>query len=353
MTSTVGTTTDLVLSADHIDVTVVPDSKRLFGRATPIKIIDDVSVALERNRTYGLVGESGSGKSTLGRALIGVQEGVEGDVVLEGVDLPAANRELETRVRRTVQMIFQDPLGAFDPRQTVRESMLEALSVHELRDEHSQDHLEEQMHTVGLPVSALDVSPRRLSGGQRQRAVIARAISLEPSLIIADEPFAALDVTTQARVVAVMARLQHERGLTQLIISHDLSLIDLICDEVLVMYLGSIVESGPSDALAESPAHPYTLALRSAIPVPNPVEQRMRERILLPGDPPVPAARPSGCSFHPRCPMAQSRCAVERPELRDIGEGRMAACHYAEQVIAEGLTHQTKEAVDERRPNDA
>jgi peptide/nickel transport system ATP-binding protein len=234
-------------------------------------------------------------------------------------------------------MIFQDPLGAFDPRQTVRESMLEALKVHGKLNESSEQLLLELMDTVGLPHSALDVSPRRLSGGQRQRAVIARAISLEPTLIVADEPFAALDVTTQARVVKVMSRLQNERGLTQLVISHDLSLIDLICDEVFVLYLGSIVEQGSAEELAANPAHPYTVALRSAIPVPDPVKQRQRERILLTGDPPAAAARPSGCPFHPRCPIATALCAQTKPELREVRDGHRAACHYAEQVMEHGL----------------
>jgi peptide/nickel transport system ATP-binding protein len=337
---------DIVLSAREISVEVDGQKSRLFGRRPRITIIDDVSLELEANRTYGLVGESGSGKSTLGRALIGVQEHGSGDIVFLGTRLPTTNAVSERQVRRQVQMIYQNPLGSFDPRQTIRESMAEALRAHGRAADDAV--LTSLMDEVGLPHSALDSTPRALSGGQRQRAAIARAISLEPALIVADEPFAALDVTTQARVVALLARLQHERGLTQLVISHDLALMDLICDEIFVLYLGSIVEHAPASVLADRAAHPYTLALRSAIPVPDPTIQRSRERVLLNGDPPSPAARPSGCPFRTRCPFAIEVCATERPPLRSIGSRHTVACHRAEEVQRGGTAAAAAAATSQR-----
>jgi peptide/nickel transport system ATP-binding protein len=295
-----------------------------------------VSLSLMPRRTYGLVGESGSGKSTLGRALLGLQAGVSGSVKVAGHRMDTMDSAARRQLRRKVQMIYQDPLGSFDPRQALRSALTEPLRVHKLvaAGPELDRRLEALVEEVDLPASVLDRRLRQLSGGQRQRAAIARAISLEPELLVADEPFASLDVTTQARVVALLSRLQREHGLTQLIISHDLSLMDLICDEVFVMYLGEIVEAGPVDVLSARPAHPYTISLRSAVPVPDPDAQRQRPRILLTGDPPGPAARPQGCPFHTRCPFRRpQRCDTEKPVLRELPGGQRVACHFAEEFV--------------------
>ncbi len=312
-----------------------------------VRAVDGVDLAVPRGQTYGLVGESGCGKSTLGRAILRLEEPTAGSVVFDGTDVRSLRPEALRRLRRRMQMVFQDPLSSLDPRQSVESLLVEPLTVHGLSeqdiDEYGKDsatsHLAKaaaMLEVVGLPRSAMSRFPHEFSGGQRQRIGIARAIVLNPDLVIADEPVSALDVSVQAQVINLLEDLQSLLGLTYLVIAHDLAVVRHISDTVGVMYLGCLVEEASSDALYERPLHPYTIALMSAIPIPDPVVEDRRERILLRGDLPSPAKPPSGCRFHTRCPYRQpTRCDTEVPELREIpglAVGRRVACHWAEEI---------------------
>ncbi len=297
--------------------------------------VDGVSLAVRRGETYGLVGESGCGKSTLGRAMLRLTDLTSGRVVFDGTDLSSLKGEPLRRMRRRMQMVFQDPLSSLDPRQSVESLLVEGLRAHDL--DHGQEptaaRLRELLDAVGLPVGALRRYPHEFSGGQRQRIGIARALTVEPDLIVADEPVSALDVSVQAQVINLLEDLQSELGLTYLVIAHDLAVVRHIADRVGVMYLGAVVEEAGSDELYAEPLHPYTKALLSAVPVPDPEVEDRREQILLTGDLPSPAAPPSGCRFHTRCPWRQpTRCDDARPPLREIGAGHRVACHWAEDI---------------------
>ncbi|GDY30685.1 ABC transporter ATP-binding protein [Gandjariella thermophila] len=299
--------------------------------------VDGVSLRVTRGETYGLVGESGCGKSTLGRAMLRLVEPTGGRVVFDGTDLSALRGESLRRMRRRMQMVFQDPLSSLDPRQSVESILVEGMRAHGLDRDRAATatRLRELLSSVGLPASALRKYPHEFSGGQRQRIGIARALTVRPDLIIADEPVSALDVSVQAQVINLMADLQQEFGLTYLVIAHDLAVVRHISDRVGVMYLGGLVEEAGSEALYADPLHPYTRALLSAVPVPDPAVEDRRERILLAGDLPSPAAPPPGCRFHTRCPWRQpERCDTERPELREVLPGQRVACHYAEDIRA-------------------
>jgi len=299
--------------------------------------VDGVSLAVQRGETYGLVGESGCGKSTLARAMLRLTDLTRGHVVFDGTDLSALTGEPLRRMRRRMQMVFQDPLASLDPRQSVESLLVEGLRAHDLDKDRgtTATRLRELLDAVGLPASALRKYPHEFSGGQRQRIGIARALTVEPDLIVADEPVSALDVSVQAQVINLLEDLQSGFGLTYLVIAHDLAVVRHIADRVGVMYLGGIVEEAGSDELYAEPRHPYTKALLSAVPVPDPVVEDSREQILLTGDLPSPAAPPSGCRFHTRCPWRQpTRCDDERPALREIGTGHRVACHWAEDIEA-------------------
>ena len=304
--------------------------------------VDGMDLTIRRGETYGLVGESGCGKSTFGRALLQLEELTEGSVTLGGVDLATLKGEDLRRQRRHMQMVFQDPLGSLDPRQTVEQLLLEGMQAHGLASDKkgARDRLVELLAAVGLPPGALSKYPHEFSGGQRQRVGIARALSVDPELIVADEPVSALDVSVQAQVINLLEDLQSEFGLTYLVIAHDLAVVRHISDRIGVMYLGALVEEAEADDLYALPLHPYTRALLSAIPVPDPVVEDTRERILLSGDLPSPANPPSGCRFHTRCPWAQqTRCSTERPELRVVSvdgvpASHKVACHWAEQIAS-------------------
>ncbi len=299
--------------------------------------VDGVSLAVRRGETYGLVGESGCGKSTLGRAMLRVTEPTGGRVVFDGTDLSSLKGEALRRMRRRMQMVFQNPLSSLDPRQSVASLLMEGLRAHDLAKDRDTTaaRLRGLLDAVGLPASALRRYPHELSGGQRQRIGIARALTVEPDLIIADEPVSALDVSVQAQILNLLEDLQSERGLTYLVITHDLAVVRHIADRVGVMYLGGLVEEAGSDELYAQPLHPYTKALLSAVPVPDPEVEDGREQILLTGDLPSPAAPPSGCRFHTRCPWRQpTRCDDERPTLRAIGVRHRVACHWAEDIAA-------------------
>ncbi|NUT53969.1 MAG: ABC transporter ATP-binding protein [Saccharothrix sp.] len=299
--------------------------------------VDGVDLRISRGETYGLVGESGCGKSTLGRAVLRLTEPTAGRVVFDGTDLSSMKGEQLRRMRRRMQMVFQDPMSSLDPRQSVESLLVEGLRAHGLdqgRDATGK-RLRSLLSAVGLPSTSLRKYPHEFSGGQRQRIGIARALAVEPDLIIADEPVSALDVSVQAQVVNLLEELQDEFGLTYLVIAHDLAVVRHISDRVGVMYLGGLVEEATSDGLYAEPLHPYTKALLSAIPVPDPLVEDRRERILLTGDLPSPANPPSGCRFHTRCPWRQAtRCDTERPELREVLPGHRVACHWAEDIRA-------------------
>ncbi|GAA4837420.1 ABC transporter ATP-binding protein [Saccharopolyspora rosea] len=298
-----------------------------------VRAVDGVSFRIGRGETYGLVGESGCGKSTLGRAVLRLERPTAGRVTFDGVDLSGMKGEPLRRMRRRMQMVFQDPLSSLDPRQSVRSLLVEGMRAHGLDDGAEQRRLRELLAAVGLPTTALRKYPHEFSGGQRQRIGIARALSVGPDLVVADEPVSALDVSVQAQVLNLLADLQADYRLTYLVIAHDLAVVRHIADRVGVMYLGGIVEEAGADVLYDEPLHPYSRALLSAVPVPDPVTEDEREQILLSGDLPSPAAPPRGCRFHTRCPWRQeSRCGTERPALREISPGHRVACHYAEDI---------------------
>jgi peptide/nickel transport system ATP-binding protein len=314
--------------------------------------VDGVSLMIDRGETYGLVGESGCGKSTLGRTILRLEEPTSGQVVFDGQDIAGLQGEQLRRMRRRFQMVFQDPMSSLDPRQSVESLLSEGMRAHGLSRGSTQDgaRLRELVDSVGLPATALRRYPHEFSGGQRQRIGVARALCVQPELIVADEPVSALDVSVQAQVLNLLDRLQQELGLTYLVIAHDLAVVRHVSDRVGVMYLGGLVEEAPSQVLYDDPQHPYTKALLSAVPVPDPEIEDQRERILLTGDLPSPAAPPAGCRFHTRCPWRQpERCHDERPQLRVI-EGadpaHRVACHYAERIRSGELQPHRVEPAD-------
>jgi peptide/nickel transport system ATP-binding protein len=310
----------------------------LNRRVGAVKAVDGVDLEIEEGTTLGLVGESGCGKSTLGRAMLRLAPVTEGKVIFDGVDVAGLRGEELRRIRQDMQMVFQDPLASLNPRQSVETILTEPLRAHGIAYD-KRTRVRELLDMVGLPPSAAQKYPHEFSGGQRQRIGIARAIALEPRFVIADEPVSALDVSIQAQVLNLLEELQEKLGLTYLVIAHDLAVVRHVSDEVAVMYLGGIVEQAPSDDLYSEPLHPYTKALMSAVPVPDPRVEANRERILLQGDLPSPANPPSGCRFHTRCPFRQeTRCDTEVPALREIGTGHRVACHFAEEIAAGRIT---------------
>ncbi len=290
-----------------------------------VRAVDGVSFAIPQGKTLALVGESGSGKTTAGRAILRLIEPTGGRIVFDGVDLASLDGGAMRRLRKRAQLIFQDPYGSLNPRMTVYSVLAEALAVHQLRPRaQRRDRVYELLELVGLPPETADRYPNEFSGGQRQRIGIARALAVEPELIVADEPVSALDVSIQAQILNLLDDLQDRLGLTYLFIGHDLSVVRHIADTVAVMYLGRIVEMGPVEEVFTRPIHPYTKALLSAVPVADPASNR--HRILLEGDIPSPLNPPSGCRFHPRCGDCRAECKTADPALETVRDGHQAAC---------------------------
>jgi oligopeptide/dipeptide ABC transporter ATP-binding protein len=308
-------------------------SGKVFRRRETVHAVDGVSFALERHKTLGLVGESGCGKSTTGRAVLYLDRPTGGTVRIEGRDLSRLDHRALTDVRRKMQIVFQDPVSALNPRHTVGQLIGEPLTVHNLMPRNKRrGRVEELLELVGLPTDAVSRFPHEFSGGQCQRIGIARALAGEPSLMVLDEPVSALDVSIQAQILQLLTDLQTRFGLSYLFIAHDLAVVGEMSDRVAVMYLGKIVEIADRDSLYARPYHPYTQALFSAVPIPDPALSRSKRRAVVTGEVPSSLAPPPGCRFHTRCPLAQEICHTQEPLLRRVAAGHEAACHFAEEA---------------------
>jgi oligopeptide transport system ATP-binding protein len=300
-----------------------------------VRAVDDISFFIRKGETLGLVGESGCGKSTTGRAILQLYKPTEGRVTFLGKDLVTMKGGDLRRMRREMQMIFQDPYASLNPRMTVGSIIGEPLEIHNLaKGKAKQERVQELLRLVGLNPYFANRYPHEFSGGQRQRIGIARALAVEPSFIVCDEPISALDVSIQAQVINLLEELQAKLELTYLFIAHDLAVVRHISDRVAVMYVGKLVEVTDRDSLYENPLHPYTRALLSAVPVPDPALEAQRTRMILVGDVPSPVNPPSGCRFNPRCPYAEDNCVTDEPRLLEVKPGHWAACHYWKEIEA-------------------
>lgn len=305
-------------------------SLRRRSRRPVVHAVEGVSLEVRRGETLGVVGESGCGKSTLGRCLVRLTELTSGRVEIAGQDITHLSRRQLRPVRRNVQLVFQDPYASLNPRRRIGDIIAEPLQLHGSgTPAQVRAQVGELLERVGMSTSHVDRYPHEFSGGQRQRVGIARALAMNPMLIVADEPVSALDVSIQAQVLNLFADLQDDLGLTYVFIAHDLGVVRHVSDRIAVMYLGELVEVADADPLYDAPAHPYSEALLSAAPeIDDGTEQVQRERIVLTGDVPNPVDKPTGCAFHPRCPYAQERCVIERPPLAEVAPGRFTACHF-------------------------
>jgi len=327
------TSPDALVRVENLRVHFAP-AARIFGRAgNDIRAVDGVSFDIRRGETLGLVGESGCGKTTVGRTILRLYEPTDGRILFEDTDVASLSGKDMRRLRRRMQMVFQDPYSSLNPRQNIGNAIAEPLRVHGTEGGDVEARVQQLLEVVGLPADARNRYPHEFSGGQRQRIGLARSLALNPDLIVADEPVSALDVSIQAQIINLLEDLQDEFSLTYLFIAHDLAVVRHISDRIAVMYLGTIVEVAPAADLYDTPLHPYTKALLSAVPIPDPAVETTRERIILHGDMPSPADPPPGCRFHTRCPFVQpTRCADEVPVLRELRSGHTAACHWVEQI---------------------
>ncbi|WP_440604655.1 ABC transporter ATP-binding protein [Bacillus sp. GB_SG_008] len=308
--------------------TYFPISGGIFGRTVGhVKAVDGVSFTINKGEIFGLVGESGSGKTTIGKTILRLVDKTEGEVKFQGQDVHKLSKKELQQLRPNMQLVFQDPFSSLNPRMRIGDAIGEPLLAHGLATkENVREKVLEVLELCGLASYHIDRYPHEFSGGQRQRIVIARAMALNPDFIVADEPVAALDVSIQAQIINLFSELQRKKGLSYLFISHDLSVVEHLCTKIGIMYLGTIVETAPRDELFANPLHPYTKALLSAVPIPDPTVKR--ERIILQGDIPNPANPPAGCRFHTRCPFATDICKKEVPEFKCVGSEHYVACHH-------------------------
>ncbi|WAP69253.1 ABC transporter ATP-binding protein [Jiella pelagia] len=325
---------ETLLSVEHLSTVFSLRGRSLFAPNVDLKAVSDVSFSLEKGETLGIVGESGCGKSTLGRSILRLIEPTAGRVVWQGRSLTDLSDGEMRKARRDLSIIFQDPVASLDPRMNVGQIIAEPLKVAEpsLSRKERRQRVEKVMEEVGLAPEMINRYPHEFSGGQAQRIGIARAIVTEPKLIVCDEPVSALDVSIQAQIVNLLKALKQRMGLTLIFISHDLSVVRLVSDRILVLYLGRVVEIGPRREVFANPGHPYTKALLSAAPIPDPAIARARGRTVLKGDPPSPINPPSGCAFRTRCPIARDVCAEVPPSLAEVGAEHRAACLFWEEV---------------------
>nr|WP_306266286.1 ABC transporter ATP-binding protein [Pararhizobium sp. IMCC3301] len=301
------------------------------NRGGATRAVDGVSFSVTRGAFHGIIGESGCGKTTLARTIVGLQKATSGQVHIAGRERGQWQKENRLDFARNVQFVFQDPLGSMSRRQTVRQTLEEPLLIHGLKGR--QARIADLLQLVSLPDTVLDRLPRSLSGGQRQRVSIARALALDPGILICDEPLSALDVSIRAQIVNLFMRLRQELDLTIVMVAHDLAVIREMCTSVTVMYLGQVVEEGSAEGVFDAPAHPYSQALLSAVPSADPRIEATRQRKLLEGDPPSPSAIPPGCRFHTRCPVSIAACRTDEPDLRIVGHGGQARCLLADQSV--------------------
>ncbi|MGV8988530.1 MAG: ABC transporter ATP-binding protein [Cypionkella sp.] len=319
----------VLLDVQGLTKTFFDAALRLGPKRPPVHAVDGVSFQVMQGEAVAVVGESGCGKSTLGRLLLHLIEPTAGKVIFEGRDMSTMSSSEIRQMRQRMQMVFQDPFGSLSPRRSIADIIAEPMDSFGLTKSRAErrEKVAELLHSVGLPSAYMDRKPRQFSGGQRQRIGIARAISVNPAFIVADEPVSALDVSIQAQIINLMQDLQEKKGFSYLFVAHDLAVVRHIADRVAVMYLGRIVEIGTKEQVYNAPHHPYTEALLSAAPHPDP--SRRPDRIILQGDVPSPSNVPSGCAFRTRCPLAQEICARERPALREVAPGLSTACHFA------------------------
>lgn len=320
---------------DNSEVLIeVKNLKKYFkaGRKATVKAVDDISFNIKRGETLGLVGESGCGKTTCGKTVLGLYGATGGEVIFDGINVHTLKSKEKKEFRKRAQIIFQDPYSSLNPRMTVEDIIGEGIDIHDLyRGKDRKEKIFELLETVGLNKEHASRFPHEFSGGQRQRIGIARALAIEPEFIVCDEPISALDVSIQAQVVNLLVELQKEKKLTYLFIAHDLSMVKYISDRVGVMYLGHLVELAESEELYKNPLHPYTTALLSSIPIPDPEQERKKTRIPIEGEIPSPINPPPGCKFAPRCKMAREICKEKMPELVEIKKGHFVACHLLQE----------------------
>ncbi|MCF0150272.1 MAG: dipeptide ABC transporter ATP-binding protein, partial [Firmicutes bacterium] len=321
---------EVVLKVEHLK-THFDVTKGLFAKKKIVKAVDDVSFEIYKGETFGLVGESGCGKSTLGRTIVKIYEPTAGTIQINGTDITKIKGEALKTFRKDIQYIFQDPYASLNPRMTVGEIIKEPMKIHSIyaTEEEMDQKASELLQIVGLKPDHIRRYPHEFSGGQRQRISIARTLALNPKFIICDEPISALDVSIQAQIINLLDRIQQELGISYLFIAHDLSMVKHISDRIGVMYLGHLVEIGESHALYTHPMHPYSQALLSAVPIPDPIKGKEKERIILQGELPSPINPPAGCPFSTRCPYAEDICSRQIPEMKQYGD-RLVACHKVE-----------------------